>query len=159
MAEYILTEIEEGIDKDAVAQELIRKLKVTDINLKTLHRNLTGGETNWYQMHDMLNQYHWRICDFEDMIVENLLGLGIKDKSIKGSEDILDCIPYTISEAFQLVKAMFDELLQLSSTLREVMELPTAVLPVFDNLEGFLHIETNYKITQALGGVTNVQNN
>ena len=37
MSEYILTEIQEGLNKEELAQELIRLLKVVGINLKTLH--------------------------------------------------------------------------------------------------------------------------
>lgn len=150
MSEYILTEIQEGLNKEELAQELIRLLKVVGINLKTLHRNLIGGEANWFQVHEQLNNYYWTIDHAEDTIVENLLGLGVKDKSIKGSEDILDCVPYTIGQAYEYTRKTFATLLTLISNLRENFELPSPILPVFDNFENFLHMEGNYKLNQSL---------
>lgn len=155
MQEYIITEIDNTCDAECLAQEFIRKIKVAVINLKTLHRNLKSGGSKWFQAHQILDNYTWMLNQAEDRIVENLIGLGIKDKSIKGSDDILEAKDYTEEEALDIVIGMFRDLLSLSMSVREALKESTGgasdlLAPVFDEFENTLHLEANYKLTKAL---------
>lgn len=155
MQEYIITEIEENQTAEELAQEFIRLIKVSVINLKTLHRNLKSGGSKWFQAHQILDNYTWMLSQAEDRIVENLIGLGIKDKSIKGSEDILEAKDYTEEEALDIVIGMFRDLLSLSMNVRERLKESTGgasdlLAPIFDEFENTLHLEANYKLAQAL---------
>lgn len=151
MQEYIITEIDNTCDEECLAQEFIRKIKVAVINFKTLHRNLKNGGETWFGAHQMLDNYTWMVNGAEDRIVENLIALGIKDKSIKGSEDILDVKEYEVNEALNIAYDILKDLLKTSVAVRETLELPNALASVFDEFENTLHIEANYKLAQALG--------
>lgn len=132
-----------------IAQRLIVITKISAINFKTLHRNLKGG--NWFTIHEKLNEYYSMFDAFEDRLIENLMGLGIEDKSIKDSMDlILDVKPYEEKEAMIIAKNMLlTELAELENT-RNALEIPSKVASVFDEIENYIHLEADYKIAQYL---------
>lgn len=131
----------------AIAQRLIVFTKIAAINFKTLHRNLKGG--NWFTIHEKLNEYYSMFDSFEDRLIENLMGLGIEDKSIKDSIDlILEPKPFEEKEAMTIAKnIMLTELAELNNT-KYALEIPSKVASVFDEIENYLHLEADYKMFQ-----------
>lgn len=132
-------------------QLLILSLKVTSLNLKTLHRNLTGGD--WFVIHPLIGDYYAKIDEFEDTIIENLMPLGVKDIEVRFDEraPIIEARNYEEHEAMGLTKAMFDNILNLTQEVRKEIDIPTSVAPIFDEIENWLHVESNYKLNKYLG--------
>lgn len=128
---------------DDPAKKLIATIKATNINLRTLHRNLVGG--NWFTIHELIGEWYEKLDELEDKIVENLISLGAAD--VKADTDaIIDPSELTEDAALQLVRDMFDKLMELSNATRQTVDLPTSVTPVFDELENFLQVEGKYKL-------------
>ena len=128
------------------AELLIKAVKITSLNLKTLHRHLVGQ--NWFTIHDLIGDYYEKIDEFEDAIVENLMSIGVKDVPV----DVDSCCPiigvksYTEDEAMEAIDQMFNALLKLSQQVRQDLNIPSSIAPVFDEFENFLQLEANYKI-------------
>lgn len=133
---------------EKLAEELIRKIKVASINMKTLHRNIKGG--NWFRTHDLLREYYYALDHFEDDVIEVLMSIGMCDKSIAGSTDIIEARPYEAKEALCIAKKAINEINCCLVTLREEVCLPASVSTVFDELEHWCAIEAEYKLKNFL---------
>lgn len=146
--EKILKE-EEG--KMEPCSKLIANLKVTSANIKTLHRNLVGG--NWFADHEKLSEYYQKIDEMEDSVIESLLGLGYHDVPISLASQwypIIEAIDREMKESLLLVQKWFTDLLHDFQEVKENTDLPDGVTSEFDDFEYYLFIETEYKITRWL---------
>lgn len=145
--------------EDNAPEKLIATIKAVGINLRTLHRNLTGG--NWFTIHELVGDWYDQLDELEDKIVENLISLGSFDVKID-TDAIIEPKEFTEEEVLQLIRGMFDSLMNLSTATRQTIELPTSVAPVFDELENFLQVEGKYKLDHYFGEVkpeTDTQDN
>lgn len=143
--EYVANDVFEKDMSNNAAHDIIIAIKNTVINLKTLHRNIKGQE-EWFRAHELLDMYAYSLASYEDRVVEMLMSIGLPDVAIDGS-DILQPEPYEGEEALKLAAGMLRYILSLSMQLRQQVELPTSVIPVFDELESFIQQEVEYKLS------------
>lgn len=149
MEQFVYPEVaptEQGT-ADNLAVRLVKALKRAAVDFRTLHRNLEGG--NWFVVHPLLADYYEAIDRFEDLIIENLMSMGIADSKLDCT-GLLEVKPYSEEEALNIVKDRLAEIKALSVNLRHYLELPTSVAPAFDELEQWLEIECDYKLDKAL---------
>ena len=124
-----------------IVQEFIVFLKSSVVNMATLHRNLVGD--NWFVIHEVLGEYYEKLNDFEDEIVE-----GLKDKSLRGSEEIIEAKDFTANEALDIAQKIFATLSEGIASLINIVGMPIGLNSVFDEFQKWLHVEGNYKLGQ-----------
>ena len=129
-----------------IVQEFIVFLKSSVVNMATLHRNLVGD--NWFVIHEVLGEYYEKLNDFEDEIVEGLIGGGFKDQSLRGSEEIIEAKDFTANEALDIAQKIFSTLSEGIASLIKMEGMPVGLHSVFDEFQKWLHVEGNYKLGQ-----------
>lgn len=129
-----------------IVQEFIVFLKSSVVNMATLHRNLVGD--NWFVIHEVLGEYYEKLNDFEDEVVEGLIGGGFKDKSLRGSEEIIEAKDFTANEALDIAQKIFTTLSEGIESLINIEGMPVGLNSVFDEFQKWLHVEGNYKLGQ-----------
>ena len=129
-----------------IVQEFIVFLKSSVVNMATLHRNLVGD--NWFVIHEVLGEYYEKLNDFEDEIVEGLIGGGFKDKSLRGSEEIIEVKDFTANEALDIAQKIFATLSEGIASLIKMEGMPVGLHSVFDEFQKWLQIEGNDKLGQ-----------
>ena len=140
-----VAEIPAGQATSESAPKLIVALKDAAINLRTLHRHLSGG--NWFTIHELIGDWYDEIDEHEDAMVENLMSIGVADQKVDCAK-LLDIKDYSEQEALRLCKEMFEEIQALSVAARNELNIPTALSPIFDELEQFIEVEAKYKLAR-----------
>lgn len=63
-------------------QQLICKMKVSCHDLQTLHRHLSGGEGQWFTIHELLDEYHEKVAEMTDDLIEIGMSVSIPEPGI-----------------------------------------------------------------------------
>jgi len=132
-------------------QLLICLLKVTACNLRTLHRNLVGG--NWFGDHENLGDYYEKIDDIEDDVVEIGMSIGEAEPTIAEACSQVEVVTSEKRDSVTSYAMARDWFNQVADTLAAVAaELNLGyITSKFEEYEYDLRKEANFKLSATIG--------
>lgn len=139
--------------ENEASKRLICALKVIGANIRTLHRNLKGG--NWFSDHELLAKYYEEVDELEDSVVETLMFLGNPDVSMADAVrlfKVLEVKDYNAYEAFSIVRVYFKKLIEMFDAVKE--SVPADVASKFEEYQYNLRLEADYKLARFLADKT-----
>ena len=128
-------------------QELIKMLKVYYHKVSILHRHLAGNE--WFETHELLDNYYNQIAKDIDDVVEMGLSIEIDEPTIQQSLDSykeLEIKNRTAKESMQIVKSYFNDIV---AQINRIKELPGDVINRLQEKQLYYRIEADYKLFRA----------
>lgn len=130
-------------------ERLVSALKITQENLRVLHRNIHGKD--FFTAHNLLEDYYRTVGDMTDSIIEIFMSLGFTEPSMEKSCKSFDSLSggrITVPNALALVRDMFLDLMSLMDKAKET--LPHDISDMLEEHKRWLRLEANYKIARLL---------
>lgn len=124
--------------------ELLKMLKVANINVQILHRHLAGE--NWFGNHEILGEYYEHIQNDIDELCELGMSIDITEPTIQESLSVYNEfeIKYRDSkESFKEIKIIFDDII---AQINRISSLNPDVINKLQEKQTYYRVEANYKI-------------